>query len=166
FRPRIEDYLMESEVITDRPARLRDYRCSGEVLSLVLTFTILLSLYALATVFFPATWSSTVKAFLITMAGLAVYIISVKLQQRAAFGTLVRVSPRQFSELYQLSAKAAERLSHARVPLYVKRSSEMSIYTIGLWQQPIVVLTSSLIDQMQPDNLQFFIGREIGHVAA
>src|SRR5262249_61145889 len=133
---------------------------------LAVTFTFLLSLYALATIFFPETWSSTVKALVITTAGLAVYVLSVKLQQRAAFGTLVRVSPRQFSELYQLGAQAAERLSHAQVPLYVKRSSEMNIYTIGLWQQPIIVLTSSLIDQMEPDNLQFFIGREIGHVAA
>ncbi|MGH9936898.1 MAG: FHA domain-containing protein, partial [Blastocatellia bacterium] len=40
------------------------------------------------------------------------------------------------------------------------------IYTIGLWQQPFIVLTSSLVDQMKSDNLQFFIGREIGHVAA
>src|SRR5262249_20300815 len=145
LRTLVEVYLMASEVISDRPARLRDYRCRGEVLSLALTFTILLSLYGLATVFFPETWSSTVKALIITMTGLSVYIVSVKLQQRAAFGTLVRVSPRQFSELYQLSAKAAERLSHAQVPLYVKRSSEMNIYTIGLWQQPIIVLTSSLI---------------------
>src|SRR5215470_16808465 len=159
-------YPMASEAISDRPARLRDYRCAGEVLSLALTFIILLSLYALAAIFFPETWSSTLKALLITAAGLAVYIIGVKLQQRAALGTMVRVGPRQFPELYQLSAKAAERLSHAQVPLYVKRSSEMNIYTIGLWQQPIIVLTSSLIDQMEPGNLQFFIGREIGHVAA
>jgi len=157
---------MASEVISDRPARLRDYRYTGEVLSLALTFIILFSLYALATIFFPETWSSTLKALLITMAGLTVYIISVKMQQRAAFGTLVRVSPRQFPELYELAAKAAERLSHPQVPVYVKRSSEMNIYTIGLWQQPIIVLTSSLVDQMKPDNLLFFIGREIGHVSA
>ncbi len=157
---------MASEVISDRPARPRDYRYAGEVLSLALTFIFLFSLYALATIFFPETWSSTLKALLITMAGLTVYIISVKLQQRAAFGTLVRVSPRQFPELYDLAAKASERLSHPQVPVYVKRASEMNIYTIGLWQQPIIVLTSSLVDQMAPDNLQFFIGREIGHVAA
>ncbi|MGH9766017.1 MAG: FHA domain-containing protein [Blastocatellia bacterium] len=157
---------MASEVISERPARLRDYRYAGEVLSLALTFIFLSSLYALATIFFPETWSSTVKALLITTAGLAVYIISVKLQQRAALGTLVRVSPRQFPELYDLAAKASERLSHPQVPVYVKRSSEMNIYTIGLWQQPIIVLTSSLVDQMEPGNLQFFIGREIGHIAA
>jgi Zn-dependent protease with chaperone function len=157
---------MSSEVISDRPARLRDYRCAGEVLSLALTFIILLSLYALAAIFFPETWSSTLKALLITAAGLAVYIIGVKLQQRAAVGTMVRVGPRQFPELYGLAVKAAERLRRPQVAVYVKRQSEMSIYTIGLWQQPIIVLTSSLVDQMEPDNLQFFIGREIGHIAA
>ncbi len=57
-------------------------------------------------------------------------------------------------------------MSHPQVPVYVKRQSEMNIYTTGLWQQPIIVLTSSLVDQMGPDNLQFFIGREIGHIAA
>jgi Zn-dependent protease with chaperone function len=157
---------MASEVISDRPARLRDYRYAGEVLSLALTFFVLFSLYALATIFFPSNWSSTLKALLITAAGLTVYIISVKLQQRAVLGTMVRVSPRQFPELYDLAAKAAERLSHPQVPVYVKRQSEMNIYTVGLWQQPIIVLTSALVDQMEPDNLQFFIGREIGHVAA
>jgi len=157
---------MASEFISDRPARLRDYRCAGEVLSLALTFFVLFSLYALAAIFFPETWSSTLKALLITTAGLTVYIISVKLQQRAAIGTMVRVSPRQFPELDGLAAKASERLAHSQVPVYVKRSSEMNIYTVGFWQQPIIVLTSSLVDQMEPDNLQFFIGREIGHVAA
>jgi hypothetical protein len=42
----------------------------------------------------------------------------------------------------------------------------MNIYTLGFWRQPLIVLTSSLVDQMAPDNLQFFIGREIGHVDA
>jgi hypothetical protein len=166
-RSQVEAYYpMASEMISDRPARLRDYRCAGEVLSLVLTFIILLSLYALAAIFFPETWSSTLKALLITLAGLTVYIISVKLQQRAVLGTMVRVGPRQFPELYGLAAKAAELLGRPQVPVYVKRQSEMNIYTIGLWQQPIVVLTSSLVDQMEPDNLQFFFGREIGHIAA
>jgi len=157
---------MASEVISDRPAKLRQYRYPGEVLSLALTFIILISLYALATFFIPETWATTVKTLLITLAGLAVYITTVKLQQRAALGTLVRVSPRQFPELYELAAKAAERLSTAPVPVFVKRQSEMNIYTVGLWQRPIIVLTSSLVDQMEPANLQFFIGREIGHVAA
>jgi hypothetical protein len=157
---------MASEAISNHPIRLRDYRYPGEVLSLLLTFLVLLSLYFLGTFFFPATWASTIKALAVTVTGLAVYFTTVKMQQRAAFGTLVRVSPRQFPELSNIATVAAERLSSPPVPVYVKRSSEMSIYTLGLWQQPLIVLTSSLVDQMPPDALQFFIGREIGHVQA
>jgi hypothetical protein len=157
---------MASEVISSRTVRLRDYRYPGEVLSLLLTFVVLLTLYSLATFFFPTNWSATIKTLAVTVAGLMVYFVTVKLQQRAAFGTLVRVSPRQFPELYDIAAAAAERLSSPPVPVYVKRASEMNIYTLGLWQQPLIVLTSSLVDQMPPDALQFFIGREIGHVQA
>lgn len=157
---------MASDIISGRRVKLRDYRYTGELLSLVLTFGLLLTLFALATVFFPESWSTTLKALTITLAGLAVFIITVKLQQRAAFGTLVRVSARQFPELNQLAMEAAARLSSQPVPVYVKRASEMNVYTLGLWQHPIIVLTSSLIDQMEPGNLQFFIGREIGHIQA
>lgn len=161
---------MQSDAISDqastRSIRVRDYRYPGELLSLVLTFLFLFTLFALAAIFFPSTWSATLKALMITLAGLAVYIVTVKLQQRAAFGTLVRVSARQFPELDELANVAAERLSSPKVGVYVKRSSEMNIYTLGLWQRPIIVLTSSLVDQMEPGNLQFFIGREIGHIQA
>jgi Zn-dependent protease with chaperone function len=159
-------FWMASEVISTRPVRLRDYRYPGELLSLVLTFMFLVALYALATIYFPESWSATLKALTITLGGLVVFVISVKLQQRSAFGTLVRVSERQFPELYDLAMTAAERLSSPPVPVYVKRASEMNVYTLGLWQQRIIVLTSSLIDQMEPENLQFFIGREIGHIQA
>ena len=152
--------------LTIRPVRLRDYRYRGELVSLSATFVVLLSLYALFTVFFPASWSATVKAIALTVAGLAVYVTTVKLQHRAAFGTLVRVSSRQFPELFKTATDAAERLSADYVPVYVKRQSEMNIYTLGLWQRPLIVVTSSLVDQMPPDAVQFFIGREIGHVQA
>jgi Zn-dependent protease with chaperone function len=155
---------MASEVAVTRTIRLRDYRYSGEVISLMLTFVVLLGLYFTVTFFFPTTWSATVKALAVTIAGLAVFVTTVKLQQRAAFGTLVRVSPRQFPELYEIALVAAERLASDQIPVYVKRQSEMNIYTLGFWQRPIIVLTSSLVDQMPLDALQFFIGREIGHI--
>ncbi len=157
---------MASEVVSGRSIRLRDYRYPGELLSLALTAFILFTLYALAAIYFPGTWSATLKATMIALAGLAVYTVTVKLQQRTAIGTLVRVSARQFPELYELAMTAAERLSSPPTPVYVKRSSEMNIYTLGFGQKPIIVLTSSLVDQMEPDNLQIFIGREIGHVQA
>lgn len=157
---------MIGEAISNRQIRLRDYRYPGEVLSLLLTFLILAALYALAVIFFPSTVKQVWQTLIITALGLAVYIITVVVQQRSAFGTLVRVSPRQFSEIYDVASIAAQRLSSQRVPVYVKRSSEQQIYTLGLWGQPIIVITSSMIDQMTLENLQFFIGRQIGHIRA
>jgi Zn-dependent protease with chaperone function len=157
---------MASHIISRQQIRLRDYRYPGEVLSLVLTFVILSAVYALAAVYLSGNWEQTGKAIAITTLGLAVYVLSVLVQQRAAFGTLVRIGPRQFPELHERAEQAAEFLSSPPVPIYVKRASEMNIYTLGLWQRPIIVVTSSLVDQMDPDNLQFFIGREIGHIEA
>ncbi len=157
---------MQSDATPSHWIRLRDYRHSGEVVSLVLTFIGLTSLYALAAIFLSNNREQTIKALAITLLGLLVYVVTVLVQQRAAFGTLVRIGPRQFPEFHDRAQQAAEFLSSPPVPVYVKRSSEMSIYTLGLWQRPIIVVTSSLVDQMDLDNLQFFIGREIGHIAA
>jgi Zn-dependent protease with chaperone function len=149
-----------------RTIRLRDFRSPGEGVSLALTLTILLILYALAALFIATSWDQTIKAVAITLLGLGVYIISVIVQQRAAFGTLVRVGPRQFPELHERAQLAAEFLTTPPAPVYVRRSSEMMIYTLGLYRRPIIVVTSSLVDQMDLDNLQFFIGRELGHIKA
>ena len=157
---------MASSIIPHQHIRLRDYRFPGEVLSLTLTFVILTALYALAALYLSETWEQIGKALAITSLGLAVYVVTVLVQQRAAFGTMVRIGPRQFPELYERAQQAAEFLSSPVGPVYVKRSSEMNIYTLGLWQRPIIVVTSSLVDQMDLDNLQFFIGREVGHIEA
>ncbi|MEP7271510.1 MAG: FHA domain-containing protein [Acidobacteriota bacterium] len=157
---------MTSDSISGHSFRLRDYRYPGEVVSLVLTFVILITVYTLAAIYLSSTWDQVSKALLITLLGLGVYIVTVMVQQRTAFGTLVRIGPRQFPELYERAQHAAECLSSPAVPVYVKRSSEMNIYTLGLWRRPIIVVTSSLVDQMDLDNLQFFIGREIGHIEA
>ncbi|MFN7926726.1 MAG: FHA domain-containing protein [Blastocatellia bacterium] len=157
---------MVSDVSSVRQIKLRDYRYPGEVISLLLTFLILTSLYAVAIRFFPSNARQVIQTLLITTVGLGVYVITVIIQQRAAFGTLVRVGQKQFPEIYEAGSIAASRLSVAPVPIYVKRSSEQNIYTLGLSTQPIIVITSSMIDQMSSESLQFFIGREMGHIRA
>src|ERR1043165_8428148 len=120
---------MASNVISGRQLRLRDYRYPGEVTSLVLTFTLLAALYVLAVWLFPNSGQQVKKVLAITAVGLTVYVITIIVQQRSVFGTLVRVSPRQFLELHKLATAAAENLGTQPVPVYVKRSSEQNIYT-------------------------------------
>ncbi|HZS05782.1 MAG TPA: FHA domain-containing protein [Blastocatellia bacterium] len=157
---------MTGSVIPGRQIRLRDYRYPGEVLSLVLTFVIIAVLYALAVRFFPSSSTRAMQILIVTVAALIVYIVTVVVQQRSVIGTMVRVSPRQFPELYGLATVAAERLCAPLVPVYVRRSSEQQIYPLGFLRRTLIVITSSMVDQMPKDNLQFFIGREIGHIQA
>ena len=157
---------MVSDVSSIRQIKLRHYRYPGEVSSLLLTFFFLASLYALAIRFFPSNAKQVWQTLIITAIGLAVYVITVMIQQRSAFGTLVRVGQRQFPDIYEAGSIAAARLSTPPVPIYVKRSSEQNIYALGLSGQPLIVITSSMIDQMSSESLQFFIGREIGHIRA
>ncbi len=157
---------MVSEISPARQIKLRDYRYPKEVLSLLLTFLVLIALYTCAILLFPRSAAQVWNALALTFAGLAVYIITVVVQQRSVFGTLVRVSPRQFPEIYNVGTIAGGRLSSPQIPIYVKRSSEQNIYTLGLSGQPLIVITSAMIDQMSSESLQFFIGREIGHIKA
>ncbi len=157
---------MVSDASSVRQIKLRNYRYPGEVLSLTLTFLSLASLYALVIIFFPSNARQVWQTLIITAIGLAVFVITVIIQQRSAVGTLVRVSPRQFHEIHEAGTMAAARLSSPPVPIYVKRASEQNIYTLGLSSQPLIVITSAMIDQMSNESLQFFIGREIGHIRA
>lgn len=148
------------------PIKLSDYRYPGEIWSLVVTFTLIALVYALVIWIFPNDHDQVLKVLLITLAGVAVYVVIVIIQQRTAIGTLVHVGPRQFQEVYDLSMSAAERLSMHPVPVYVKRSSDMNIYPLGLWRKPLIVITSSMVDQLSTEDLRFYIARELTHIQA
>lgn len=143
-----------------------NYRFPGEKRSLTLTLLLLGGIYFLLLFYFALDTEQRIKALFVTFGVLAVYLISVILQQRAAFGSLVRVGEKQFREIHELALKASARLNSPSVPVYIKRSSEQNIYTLGIWKRRLIVIHSAMVDQMSPTNLQFFIGREIGHIQA
>ena len=157
---------MLNDIPTARSVRLSDYRYPGELWSLVITFTLIALVYALLIWIFPNNLSQILKALAFTLAGVAVYVVFVIIQQRAAIGTLVRASPRQFPELYELSTTAAARLSMRPVRVYVIRAAGMNVYPLGLWSKPLIVITSSMVDHLEMEDLQFFIARELSHIQA
>lgn len=157
---------MDKNNHTLKPVRLSDYRYPFELWSLAITFTLIVLVYALLIWIFPKDVSQIWKALAVTAAGVAVYMTIVIIQQRAAIGTLVRVGPRQFPELYDISITAAARLSMPPVPVYVERAAGMKVYPLGLWSKPLIVITSSMVDHLEPEDLQFFIARELSHIQA
>jgi hypothetical protein len=146
--------------------KLSDYRYPGEVRSLLVTFAVIALFIALAILVFPNSLLSILNVLAVTLAGVCVYVLIVLIQQRTALGTLVRISPRQFTDIHALATKAAERLSMLPVPVYVERSANMNIYPLGLRGKPLIVVTSAMIDQLDNESLHFLIARELSHIQA
>jgi hypothetical protein len=75
----------------------------------------------------------------------------------------VRTSPRQFAQLHGILQEAAAVLDLDQVPeMYVRQGLGLNAMTIGI-QQPIIVLSADLIDLLDPEELRFVVGHELGH---
>lgn len=78
--------------------------------------------------------------------------------------TAIRVSPRQYPDIYQLLNECATTLDVQPIPeLYIQRDPNPNALTIGL-DRPIIVITTGTLDLVDSEGLRFVIGHEIGHV--
>ncbi|MDT0447110.1 M48 family metallopeptidase [Streptomyces johnsoniae] len=75
----------------------------------------------------------------------------------------VRVSERQFAQLHELLLDAAYVLDLDRVPaMYVTQDPRPNAMCIGL-DQPIIVLTTGLVELLDEAEMRAVIGHEVGH---
>jgi Zn-dependent protease with chaperone function len=78
--------------------------------------------------------------------------------------TSIRVSPRQYPQLHQLVSECATTLDLQPIPdLFVTRDANPSAMTIGL-DRPIIVVTTGMLDLLEPEGMRFIIGHEVAHV--
>jgi Zn-dependent protease with chaperone function len=76
----------------------------------------------------------------------------------------VRVSDRQFVDINEMYAELIEVLDLAERPeLYVERSPNAYAMALGM-DRPFVVVSTGLLDLMEPDELRFVLAHELGHV--
>ncbi len=75
------------------------------------------------------------------------------------------VTRQNSAELFDLAQECAKRLRPAPFELFVLRSRELNAYTFGLSNPRVVVLYSSLMNVMDPAEMRFILGHELGHIA-
>ncbi len=66
--------------------------------------------------------------------------------------------------LYDLAKDCAIKLHSSPFEMFVLPSTERNAYTFGLSNPRVVVIYSSLISIMDPDEMRFVVGHELGHL--
>ena len=81
-------------------------------------------------------------------------------------GTSVLVSETQLPALHALLVEAAEILELGILPeLYLRQSASPNAYTMAVQgKKPFVVLTTGLVELLEPEEVQCVIAHELGHL--
>lgn len=86
-------------------------------------------------------------------------------QKNQVLGSSVRISRRQFPELYDLTAECASTLDIPMPSVYVvQNQATLNAGTYGTHDEAFIILNSSLIDRFEENELKFIIGHECGHL--
>ncbi|RMH69441.1 MAG: M48 family peptidase [Gemmatimonadetes bacterium] len=80
-------------------------------------------------------------------------------------GHAVKVTPRQFSNLYQIGMECAEELHLVLPPMYVIQNPYLNAMTLGLEDDSIIIIHSATVDHLSREELKSVIGHECGHIA-
>lgn len=76
----------------------------------------------------------------------------------------VRVGEQQFRAIHDLTRDAAYSLDLTDIPeVYVTQNPGVNAMTLGV-DHPFIVLTTTLVDIMDDEELRFVVGHEVGHV--
>jgi len=102
-------------------------------------------------------------------AGLALLAVvlaigAVRLRLRRNQSDALEVARDRHGEVDRLADLAAFRVGVARPRVFVCGDEEPNAYTIGFWGEHHVLLTTALLDFLEPHEVLFVLGHEMGHV--
>ena len=139
--------------------RTTSYRYPNEQLVLAGTFLLVLVVIALSA-------TATVCASVIFILGFVIFSYQASLSHhRQLLGAAHRVSAQQAPGLAAVVRRGEERLQPGPVEVYLLPNRQMNAYTFGLGSPKVIVVYSELLQMMDPDELLFIVGHEMGHVA-
>ncbi len=77
----------------------------------------------------------------------------------------ILVGPQQLPDLHKLLTEACEILDIETPALYIKQNPTPNAYTFAMrGKKPFVVIHTSLLDLLEPDEIQAVIAHELGHL--
>jgi Zn-dependent protease with chaperone function len=89
---------------------------------------------------------------------------SKPVERAKLLGDGIRITPRQSPSLHSILVEAAARVGVPCPELFIKQDPTFSAYTMGTNEDHVIVMHSGLFDAGEPDELQFILGHELGHI--
>ena len=86
-----------------------------------------------------------------------------KSMRLSTLASAVKVSEKQFSKIYSLHQEACRVLDIEQPDLFISQSPVINAFAVG-WNNPFIVLNSSLIQSLDNEEILGVIGHELGHI--
>ena len=142
-----------------RPIAPAAYRFPHEQGILFITITLVLIVIAVT-----ATATVCGSVLFVGVMVIAAYF-STRQHHQALVARAQPVNHENAPGLYALAQSASQRLGPGPVEIFVVPSRQLNAYTFGLSLPKVVVVHTGLLQALDPDELRFVIGHELGHVA-
>lgn len=93
-------------------------------------------------------------------------MVYVSLARGRLLGTSIRVSAEQFPDVYSVVETCARMLNMPMPHVFVRDDLHVPVGAIGLGPPYSLILSSRWLVHFRKDELEFLVGRELGHIAA
>lgn len=137
---------------------MTSYRYPGEQAILAITFIVILAVLALTAL------PTLCLAPLVAVVFVAITYQSSQAQHRELMRVGTPIARETSPRLASLAEECLRRLQPGAVQFFILPSKQLNAYTFGLSKPNVVVLYSPMLEVMDPTELQFVIGHELGHV--
>lgn len=131
-----------------------DYRVPSErfYLKLAIIITLLLLLFVVG-----ISWG-------VVLIFVLVAVFYVKIKQGQLLGNSIKITGRQFPELFNQCVKVSERLSMQMPEVYIIQNPVLNAYALGVRSRFSVVLHSALVESLDEEEMNSILGHEFSHI--
>jgi Zn-dependent protease with chaperone function len=138
--------------------RIRAHRFNHEHLALVVALLALIGTTAAVGVLVSH------QAALLIIGAMVAQGTAVQFRIKALVGQAAEVTPAQFAGLYAIARRDSEALDLPPTRIFVVQDPNLNAFSFGLTRPYGIVLTSSLVQALEEQELAAAIGHEMGHI--
>ncbi|MDY6845556.1 MAG: M48 family metallopeptidase, partial [Chloroflexota bacterium] len=139
--------------------RSRRYRVDNEQVVLVITILLVFAVIVLSS---AVTFCAS-GIFIIIMFALSAWM--TRAHHQSLLRNAYALNPVQMPKLAAEVEECAQKLQPGPVDVFIARQNLMNAYTFGIGSPKVLVVYSPMLQVMNPGELRFIVGHEMGHVA-